>query len=79
MGPNERRPGGGALALWGRWQTVALQDIANRLIADLIPQIGQCPYNPVIAPISVPDGRAALILNRIGKGSCETHGKRSRI
>ena len=21
----------------------------------------------------------ALILNRIGKGSCETHGKRSRI
>ncbi len=23
--------------------------------------------------------RAALILNRIGKGSCETHGKRSRI
>jgi hypothetical protein len=24
-------------------------------------------------------GRAALILDRIGKGSCETHGKRLRI
>jgi hypothetical protein len=24
-------------------------------------------------------GRSALILNRIGKGSCETHGKRPRI
>ena len=24
-------------------------------------------------------GRAALILNRIGKGSCKTHGERPRI
>ena len=30
MGPNERRPGGCALALWSRRQTVALQHIANR-------------------------------------------------
>jgi hypothetical protein len=25
------------------------------------------------------NGRVVLILNRIGKGSCETHGKRRRI
>jgi hypothetical protein len=30
-------------------------------------------------PPRVHHGRAALILNRIGKGSCETHGKRHRI
>src|SRR5262245_53620497 len=35
-----------------------LQDIANRLIADLIPQIGQRPRNPVIAPITVLLGHA---------------------
>src|SRR5207244_987409 len=34
------------------------QDVADRLIADLIPQIGQCPYNPVIAPITVLLGHA---------------------
>jgi len=32
---------------------VALQDIADRLIANLIPQIGQRPRNPVIASITV--------------------------
>jgi hypothetical protein len=58
MGPNEGRPRGCALALWGGRQTVALQDIANRLIADLIPQIGQCPHNPVIATITVLLGHA---------------------
>jgi hypothetical protein len=29
------------------------QDIAGRLIADLVPQIGQRPCNPVIAPVTV--------------------------
>src|SRR6266478_213856 len=48
----------GALALRGGRQTMALQDIANRLIADFIPQIGECPHNPVIAPISVLPGHA---------------------
>jgi hypothetical protein len=33
----------------------------------------------IVSSQRVPEGRAALILNRIGKGSCETHGKRSRI
>ena len=51
--PNEGRPGGRALALRRRRQTVALQDIANRLIGNLIPEIGQRPRNPVIAPVPV--------------------------
>src|SRR5262249_31698198 len=58
MGSNESRPGGCGLALRGGRQTMAPQDIANRLIADLIPQIGQCSYNPVIAPIPVLLGHA---------------------
>jgi hypothetical protein len=32
----------------------------------------------IVSSQRVPEGRAALILNRIGKGSCETHGKRAR-
>jgi hypothetical protein len=37
---------------------VASQDIADRLIADLIPQIGQRPRNPVITPVTVLLGHA---------------------
>ncbi len=37
---------------------MTLQDIADRLIADLIPQIGQRPRNPVIAPVTVLLGHA---------------------
>ena len=35
-----------------------MQDIANRLIADLVPQIGQRPHNPVITPVTVLLGHA---------------------
>jgi hypothetical protein len=34
---------------------------------------------PLLLQFFDPTGRAALIVNRIGKGSCETHGKRLRI
>ena len=47
-----------ALALRCRRQTVAPEDIADRLIANLIPQIGQRPRNPVIAPVTVLPGHA---------------------
>jgi hypothetical protein len=56
--PNESGPGCRALAFWSRRQAVALQDIADRLIADLVPQIGQRPHNSVIAPITVLPGHA---------------------
>jgi hypothetical protein len=39
------------LALRCGRQTVALEDITDRLIADLVPQIGQRPHDPVITPV----------------------------
>jgi hypothetical protein len=53
VAPNEGRPCGRALALRRRRQSVALQNIANRLIGDLISEIGQGAHNPVIAPVPV--------------------------
>src|SRR5580700_3117558 len=53
VGPNEGRPGGRVAALRRRRQSVAVQNIANRLIGDLIPEIGQGAHNPVIAPVAV--------------------------
>src|SRR5271166_5332109 len=65
MDPNESRPGCRALALRCGRQTMALQDIADRLIAYRIPQIGQRPRNPVITPIMVLPGHADdQLLNR---------------
>src|ERR1700716_4192624 len=58
MDPNEGRPGGRALALRGGWKSVALQDIADGLIADLVTQIGQRPRNSVITPVTVLLGHA---------------------
>jgi hypothetical protein len=37
---------------------VTLQNIANRLIGNLVPQIGQRSRNPVIAPVQVLAGHA---------------------
>ena len=51
MRPNERRPRGRGLAFRRWWQTVASQDIANCLVGNLVPQIGQRPRNLVIAPV----------------------------
>jgi hypothetical protein len=51
--PDECRPSCRALAFWCRRQAMTLQDVADRLIADLVPQIGQRPHNPVIAPVTI--------------------------
>ena len=58
VGPNEGRPCCRALALRRRRQTMASQDIADRLIGDLETQIGQRPRDPVIAPVPVLAGHA---------------------
>ena len=58
MGPNERCPCAGALSLRRRRQTVASQDIADRLIGNVVAQIGQRPRNPIITPVSVLAGHA---------------------
>src|SRR5450830_179240 len=50
VSPNECRPGGRVLALRRGRQTVTAQNIADRLIRYLMPQIGQRPHDPIIAP-----------------------------
>src|SRR5262249_3841542 len=58
MDPNEGPPSCRAFALWRRRHNMSLQDIADRLIADLVPQISQRPRNPVITPVTVLLGHA---------------------
>src|ERR1700687_5046148 len=58
MGSNEGRPCGRAFALRRRRQAVTPQDITNRLIGNLVPQIDQRSRNPVIAPVPVLAGYA---------------------
>src|SRR3974377_2457949 len=65
MHPNEGCPACRVLALRGGRQSVALQDIADGLIADLVSQIGQRPRNSVITPVTVLLGHAHdQLLNR---------------
>lgn len=56
--PDEGGPRRRALAFRRRRQAVALQDIANRLIRNLVPEIGQRPRDPVVAPVPVLAGHA---------------------
>jgi len=49
VSPNEGRPGRRVLALWRRRYPVTTQNVANRLVRNLMPQIGECPNDPVIA------------------------------
>jgi hypothetical protein len=53
MDPNEGPPGCRALALWRGRQSVASQDIADGLIADLVSQIGQRPIEAMEAAFCV--------------------------
>src|SRR5580692_381804 len=53
VGSDEDRPRGRTLALPRGRQCMALQNIANRLIGNHIPEIGQGAHNPVIAPVPV--------------------------
>src|SRR5256886_16701011 len=50
---DELLPGGGGLALWGRGDAMAFQDVAHRLVTDRIAQVGQGADNTVIAPGAV--------------------------
>ncbi len=45
-----RLPRGRRLALWSRGDAMALQDVADGLVADSIPKIGQGADDPVVAP-----------------------------
>ena len=47
---NERRPRRRALPLRGRRYAVAPQNIADRLVRHLVPQVGQRPHDSVAEP-----------------------------
>ena len=53
MAADELRPGGVALAFRGRSQPEAAQNIADRLIRNLVAQIGQGANDAIIAPTGV--------------------------
>src|SRR5262249_25710969 len=43
-------PRGGALAFWRRRDTVTLEDVPHRLVADRIAQVGEGADDPIVAP-----------------------------
>jgi hypothetical protein len=50
MHADELVPCRGLLALRSRWNAMALEDVADRLVADRVSQVGQCPDDPILAP-----------------------------
>src|SRR5712691_6942510 len=50
MRADELFPRRGGLALWRRWEVMALQDIAHGLVTDGISEVGQSADNAVIPP-----------------------------
>src|ERR1035437_2357658 len=58
VSPNECRPSHRALALWRGRHPLASQNIPDRLIRNLVPQIGQTAHNPVITPGEILRGHA---------------------
>src|SRR5215813_14884169 len=53
MHPDELFPRGGGLALGGRWDAVAFQDVAHGLVAEGVPEMSQGTSDAIIAPGTV--------------------------
>src|SRR5712691_10187583 len=53
METDELPPRHGRFALRGWWNAVTFQDVAHRLVADTIAQVGQGTHNAVIAPRTI--------------------------
>src|SRR5262245_23472846 len=53
---DELSPGHDLLTFWGGWQTMALENIAHRLVTDRQAQIGEGADDPVIAPGAILSG-----------------------
>jgi hypothetical protein len=56
METDELPPRHGRFALRGWWDAVTFQDVAHRLVADAIAQVGQGPHNAVIPPRTILSG-----------------------
>src|SRR5262249_14444205 len=50
MRANALLPRGGGLALWSRRTAVALEEMADRVVAHGVPEIGQGTHTAVVAP-----------------------------
>src|SRR6516165_9629248 len=66
---NEVPPGGCLAPLRHRGDSMPAQDIAHGLVGHLIPQVGQCSYNPVIAPAGVLASQANHQILDLGTGA----------
>ena len=53
MRADERFPGGRLLTLGRWWQTTALENVPNRLITDVVPQMRQGTGQAIIAPAAI--------------------------
>src|SRR5664279_3765977 len=49
----ELAPGRGSLPLRRRRVAMAAQNVSDRLITHRVPEVGQCSYNPVVAPAGI--------------------------
>lgn len=58
MGADTLVPCGRGLALGSRWEAMALEDIAHRLITDMVTQMRQGTRNAIIAPAAILLGHA---------------------
>src|SRR5438309_1708945 len=58
MSADKLVPRGRSLALGSRWEATALEDIAHRLITDVVAQMGQGTCNAIIAPAAILSGHA---------------------
>src|SRR4051812_427189 len=50
MGADKLVPGGHGLRLGSRWEATALEDVAHRLITDMVTQMCQSTRHAIIAP-----------------------------
>src|SRR3989442_15988950 len=69
MRADELLPCRGRLALWRRWEAMALEDVAHGLVTDRVPEVGQGAHDPVVAPGAIllrhaDDQRLQLLVNR---------------
>ena len=82
MRAEKLRPRGGRLAL-GSWRdAMALQDIAHRLVTDGVPEVGEGPHDPIVAPRAIflrqahHQGLQLLVNRRSSRGPCAVESHR---
>src|SRR5438445_2046096 len=68
MRADELLPCRGRLALWRRWEAMALEDVAHGLVTDRVPEVGEGADDPVVAPGAIllrhaDDQRLQLLVN----------------